>query len=157
MKKTMVLAEFDCQGHRFAVPVEYVRRVVPSARLAPLPGAPEIVLGMLDLGDETAVIVNFFQRVGLPFTGIGLSQQVLLLDITGACVGLIVDRVNGARAHEVDSRIEVPEKFAASDYISSIIRTDDGLCIICDPEKFLLDDEKVCIDGALAQLDHAAH
>lgn len=157
MKNPMVLVEFECQGCRFALPAAFVRRVISSARVMPLPGAPPVVLGMLDLGGEFAIIINFFLRVGLPWEGINITQQFLLLEMSGTCIGLVVDRVHGALFHDVESRIRIPEKFSASDYVESVFRTHDGLCIICNPEEFLFEDEKIFVDGALAQFGHAEH
>jgi chemotaxis signal transduction protein len=157
MKSPMVLAEFECQGFRFALPLASVRRVLPSAQPTPLPGAPAIVLGILNLGDEIAVIVNFSQRVSLPVSGMQISQQLLLIDLADICIGLLVDRVCGILTREINEKLSIPKNFAADECISTIIRMDDGLCVICDPEKFLLEDEKFFINDALEQLAHAAH
>ncbi|HCY63418.1 MAG TPA: hypothetical protein DHV59_11435 [Oxalobacteraceae bacterium] len=157
MNNRMSLVEFECEGHRFALPLASVRRAIPSAQPAPLPGATENVLGVLNLGAEIAIVINFHRRVGLPFSEMGVSQQLLLIDIPGACLGLVVDRVTGVKVCEVDDGPGIPGQFAADVCVSTIVRVKDGLCIICDPEKFLRDDEKLLINEAIAQHIHAAH
>ena len=122
-----------------------------------MPGAPEIVLGVINLGGEVAIIVNFYRRVGLPFSGIEVSQQLLLVDIAGICVGLVVDRVVGIFSHEMNDQPAIPEQFAGADFVQAIRQLDDGLCIICNPEKFLLDDEIISIGHALDQISHVEH
>ena len=153
----MTLIEFECRHHRFALPLAAVRRVIPSALPTPLPGTPPIVLGLLNLGDEVATIINFYEKIGLPFTPIDISQQMLLLDIAGLCIGLVVDKVSGVITRVVDQAMPLPEKFAGADFVQTVIRQDDGLCIICNPEKFLLDEERILIGNALEQAGHARH
>jgi chemotaxis signal transduction protein len=154
---SMILIEFECQGYQFALPLDSLRRVLPCAQPTPLPGAPEIVLGVLNFAGEVAVIVNFYRRVGLPFSAIGISQQLLLVDIAGACIGLVVDRVSGIVTREIEDRLPMPRQFAGADFVQSILQLDDGLCIICDLEKFLLEDEKILIGHALEQIRHVEH
>jgi chemotaxis signal transduction protein len=151
----MTLIEFACRGYRFALPLASVRRVVPSAQPTPLPGAPEIVLGVLNVGGEVVTIINFHRRIGLPFSAIELSQQLLLVDITGICIGLIVDEVSGVTMRDIEGIRRVPDEFAGADFVETIIRLDDGLCVICDPEKFLFSDEKLLLGDALDHLRHA--
>lgn len=157
MKNAMVLIEFQCGECRFAIPLVSVRRVIPSAQPTPLPGAPEIVLGMLNLCDEIAIIINFNRRVGLDFSGIKVTQKILLLNISAACIGLVVDRVCGIVTRQIDIGLYIPDKFAADACVTTVIRLEDGLCVICDPEKFLLDEENALLADALDQLTHAAH
>lgn len=153
----MILIEFECRGHRFALPLSSVRRVVPSAQPTPLPGAPEIVLGVLNLGGEVAVIVNFYRRIGLPFSTIDISQQLLVVDMAGFCIGLVVDRVVGIATRELETKPAIPGQLAGAGFVHAVLQLEDGLCVICDLEKFLFDDEKLAIDHALEQLHHVDH
>jgi chemotaxis signal transduction protein len=153
----MTLIEFECQGYRFALPLDVLRYVVPSAEPTPLPGAPEIVLGVLNVRGEVATIVNFFERVGLPFAGIRISQQLILADVANVCIGLVVDQVSGIVERKIETQRSVPDRFAAAEFVQTVVQLEDGLCIICDLEKFLLNDEKILIDRALKQIHHATH
>jgi purine-binding chemotaxis protein CheW len=153
----MTLIEFECQGYRFAMPIDALRYVVPSAQPTPLPGAPEIVLGVLNVRGEVVIIVNFFERVGLPFAGIEISQQLILVDVANVCIGLIVDQVSGIVDRKIEVQRSTPGRFAAAEFVQTVLQLEDGLCIICNLEKFLLEDEKILIDRALKQIHHATH
>lgn len=153
----MTLIEFECQGYRFALPLDTLRYVVPSAQPTPLPGAPDIVLGVLNARGKVAIIVNFFERVGLPFAGIGISQQLIMVDVANVCIGLVVDRVSGIVDRNIEAQRSAPDRFAAAEFVQTVMQLEDGLCIICDLEKFLLNDEKILIDDALKQIQHATH
>lgn len=151
----MALVEFECRSHRFALPLHHVRRVVNSAQPTALPGAPELVLGILNVAGEIVTIIDFFRRVGLSFSAIETSQQLLMIDVTGFLIGLIVDRVSGVTNFETGSATGIPERFAGADFVDAIVRLDDGLCVIIDPEKFLFDEEKILLGSALGKIRHA--
>jgi chemotaxis signal transduction protein len=155
MKNVKNLIEFQCRGYRFALPLACVRRVAHSAQPTPLPGAPQIVLGMLDIAGEVAIVINFHGRIGLPFSTIELSQQLLLLDVSGWRMALLVDEVGAVITREVDDRLSVPEQLAGAGFVDSVIRVEEGLCIICDPDRFLLDDERILLGAALKKVGNA--
>lgn len=149
----MTLIEFECRNHRFAVSLEYVRRVVPAAMPALLPGAPDIVAGMLNIGGEIVSLVNFSQRIGLSISPVHPSQRLLVLDMAGFPVGFIVDDVLGVTSRELDMP-NVPVRLAGADFVDTVVRLDDGLCIIVDPERFLFDDEVKQLGAALERAAH---
>lgn len=150
----MTLFEFECGGHRFALPLACVRRVVASAWPAQLPGAPAVVLGMLNIGGELVTVVDFFRRAGLSFSAIQASQQLIVADIAGLRIGFVVDGTIGVVQREPHSAGSVPERLAGADFVAAVMRLDDGLCVIVDPEKFLFADEKARIGDALGKLCH---
>lgn len=151
----MFLLEFECSGFRFALPLDYMHRVIPSAELTPLPGAPDIVLGILNYRGEVAVVINFFKRVGLTLSDIKISHQILLIKIGDNYVGLLIDQVIGVVTREIEAGSDIPEQLSGADFVQTVQRLDDGLILICDPPKFLLDDEKALIRQALERSHHA--
>lgn len=153
-KVEMTLIEFNCRNHRFAVPLASVRRVVPSAMPTPLPGAPDIVAGMLNIGGELVTVVDFHQRIGLPVSPILPSQRLLMLDMGEFPVGFIVDDVLGVTSREPDTAHGVPASLAGADFVDTVVRLDDGLCLILDPERFLFDDEVTQLGAALEKAAH---
>lgn len=150
----MTLIEFAYRHHRFALPLACVRRVVPSAKPALLPGAPGVVLGILNVGGELVTVVDFGLRIGLPASGINVSQRLLLIDITGFIVGFIVDEVLGVAYRESTGMKDIPEGVTGADFVDAIVHLEDGLSIIVNPEKFLFDEEKKLLGVALENFGH---
>jgi purine-binding chemotaxis protein CheW len=147
----MTLIEFDCQGHRFALPLGCVRRVVPSAAPAPLPGAPAAVAGILNIAGELVAVVDFSRLVGFPSFPIQLSQRLLVIGVDGFRVGFLVDDVLGVTERDPDDAREVHHGLAGAELVSDIVRLIDGLCLIVDPERFLLDKERAQLYRALKE------
>lgn len=150
----MMLIRFECRGLQFGLPLSYVYRVLPSAQPTPLPGAPSVVLGVLNFGRQLITVINFYQRIGLPFTAIGLSQQLLVLNSRDHALGLLVDTVQGVTEHDIDDIASVPPQVRGAECFDGVVRLDDGVCVICDPEKFLFGDEKLLLQDALEKIGH---
>jgi chemotaxis signal transduction protein len=149
----MTLVELECRGQRFALPLRCVQRVLPSAAPRPLPGAPEIVLGILNVEGGLVIVIDFFRRVGLSCSVIETSQQLVLVDMGDFRGGLIVDRVIGVTERDAESASGMPPRLAGADFVEAIVRLEDGLCIIVDPERFLFDHEKALLGDALETCD----
>lgn len=150
--RQMTLIEFKCRDHRFGLPIDCVRRALLIAQPTPLPGAPDIVMGVLNIGSEVVTVIDFYLRIGLPRTVIDISQRLLIVDLADFSIGFIVDDVLGVTERDVRDVSDVPEKLAGADFVNTIMRLDDGLCIIIDPEKFLFDDEKALLHDALGKV-----
>ena len=148
------LFEFQCDGYRFALPLSCVRRVVHSAQPMPLPGAPDIVQGILNVGGDPVVLVDFRRRAGLPAVALEPFHPMLLVDIRDYCLGLAVDAVDGVIDGDASILGAVPDRLAHRELVEGVIRLEDGLCLICDPEKFLFGEEKRLLRQALEQGNH---
>jgi purine-binding chemotaxis protein CheW len=141
------ILEFICRGQRFAVPLASVRRVVLSARPVPLPGASDIVLGVLDVGGETVTVIDFARRaIGHPTT-ITPSQQFLIVESDGFPCALVVDSIVGPGTAVADSAW--PHAAGAAGYVDGVVHLPDGLCLVVDPGRFLFEHERVQLTLAL--------
>jgi purine-binding chemotaxis protein CheW len=145
----MQVLEFTCREQRFAVPLSCVRRAVLSAQPGPLPGASEIVLGVLNVGGETVTVLDFARRAGCGATVITPAQQFLIVELCGFLCALVVDGINGpATAARVDARW--PGAAGAAEFVDSAIQLADGLCLVLDPARFLFEPEQTQLALALA-------
>ena len=57
---------FILDSQRFALPLDVVERVVRAAASDPLPNAPPIVRGVIDVGGEVLPLLSLRHRFGLP-------------------------------------------------------------------------------------------
>lgn len=134
------ILEFLCRGQRFAVPLASVRRAVLSARPVPLPGASDVVLGVLDVGGETVTVLDFARRaLGSPTT-ITPGQQFLIVESDGLPCALVVDSIVGPGTAVPDSAW--PQAANAAGYVDGVVHLPDGLCLVIEPARFLFEDER---------------
>jgi chemotaxis signal transduction protein len=140
--------EFICRGQRFAVPLSTVRRAVLSARPVPLPGASDIVLGVLDVGGETVTVLDFARRAcGRP-PAITPFQQFLIVESNGFPCALVVDSIVGPGT--APAAAEWPDAAGPAGFVDGALHLPDGLCLVIDPARFLFDHERAQLTQALA-------
>lgn len=145
---TLHLLEFECRGQRLGLPLDCVRRAIPSAEPLPLPGAGEVVLGVLDLGGTVIALLDLCYRLGLPRLPIEPAQQIVVLELPGFLCGVVVDRIIGVVERRADTAM--PDELGAAPFVRGVIRLDDGLCLIVDPARFLFPGETQALAAALA-------
>lgn len=143
----MRLIEFECGGARLGLPLDCVRRAVPSAEPVPLPGAGPIVLGVLNVAGEMVAVVDVRRRLGLAPAPLDPSQQILIAQLSGFLAGIVVDRIQGVT--ERDAARLFPAEVGAAPYVRGMVRLEDGLCLVVEPSRFLFDDERAALGVAL--------
>jgi purine-binding chemotaxis protein CheW len=134
--------EFICRGQRFAVPLACVRRAVP------LPGAADMVLGVLDIGGETVTVIDFARRACGHPTTITPAQQFLIVESDGFPCALVVDSIVGPGT--AASAAGWPAAAGAAGFVDGALRLHDGLCLVVEPARFLFDHERTQLAQALA-------
>lgn len=149
----MKLLEFACVGHRFAVPVAAVARVVPSAQPSPLPGAPAMVQGALGVGGGVVVLIDLARRFGLGQAVLTPEQRIVVLAVRGLQLGLVVD--DPVQVTEHDGAVEALPASVASEHVQGMVVASDGLRILLDPEHVLLHEDEQRLRRALGEAGHA--
>ncbi len=77
----MKVLVFHIGRERYALPLATVLRVLPVARLKPLPGAPHFVPGLLDLHGEPVPVVDLSRLAGTPPDAVRYDTRFLLVDV----------------------------------------------------------------------------
>jgi purine-binding chemotaxis protein CheW len=148
----MKLLEFACLGHRFAVPVATVARILPCAQPALLPGAPAVVIGALALGGEVLVLVDAARRFGLGQTRLAPHQRIVVVPVRGFLLGIVSDDEIGVTEREAGTSL--PAHYTG-DSVAGMVVADDGLRVLLDPEQVLLREDDDTLRRALEAGGHA--
>jgi chemotaxis signal transduction protein len=146
---TITLIEFEFRGQRFGLPIDCVLRAIPSAEPAPLPGAGALALGMLNLGGKLIAVLDLGHRLGLPRVPVSPEQQILVIQLPALQCALVVDRIIGVGRHLLEGK--VPQGLDAAPFADTMVRQEDGLCLVLDPARFLFPEEQGALTAALAR------
>src|SRR6058998_1519266 len=93
--ETPSLVVFRVGSQRCAIPVSAAERVLPMVAVAPLPDAPPIALGAVNVEGRLLAVLDLQRRLGLPARELGPSAQLLVVTTSRRTVALPVDEVLG--------------------------------------------------------------
>jgi len=151
MSELTQLAVFRLDDQRYALKLAVVERIVRAAEVTPLPKAPTIVLGVIDLEGSVLPVLNVRRRFRLPEREICPTDQLLIAQSDGRTVVLVVDEVQGLIERSPIEIVEAAQIVPGLEHIQGVIKLDDGLVLIHDLEKFLSLDETRSLDEAMSQ------
>lgn len=143
MTESVQVVVFALEEQRYALYLSAVERVLPAVELTPLPKAPEIVLGLLNLEGQVIPVVNVRRRFRLPDRDIDLRDRLIVAQTRKRPVALVVDSVPGLAALAEEQVTTANTILPGLEYVEGVARLEDGLILIHDLDKFLsLGEEK---------------
>jgi len=143
------VAVFTLGDQRYALPLSAVERVVRVVEVTPLPQAPDIVLGVVNVQGRIIPVVNPRRRFRLPERDIALSDQLVIAHTTRRPVALVVDAVTGVLEYSGREAVGARDIVPGMEYVEGVVKMADGLVLIHDLDRFLSLDEVTALDRAI--------
>lgn len=135
---------------RVALPLSFVERVVRAVYLTPLPDAPEIVPGVVNVGGRIIPAINMRRRFRLPERDIALTDQLVIAHTRQRPVALVADAVDGIFEYAEPDIVGAEIILPGLEYIDGVVKLGDGLILIHNLDRFLSLEEVASLDRALA-------
>ncbi len=120
-----------------------VREVLRYTEIAPVPGAPDYVLGIINLRGNVVTVIDTRSRFGLMQGEITDNTRIIVIESERQVIGILVDSVAEVvylRSSEIDSTPSVGTD-ESSKFIQGVSNRDGKLLILVDLNKFLTDEE----------------
>ena len=151
MEKSNQLVVFSLDEQRYALYLHAVERVIRAVDVTPLPEAPDIVIGVINLEGQVIPVTNIRRRFGLREQEIDLSDQFIIANTSRRTVALVVDTVSGVIEPE-DEKVILAEKITPGmELIDGVIKLEDGMILIHDLDRFLSLEEETLLDQAMEE------
>jgi purine-binding chemotaxis protein CheW len=146
-RSALDLVVFTLSGRLFALRARDVRELLRAVAIAPLPRAPAILEGVINLRGRIIPVLDARQRFGLPEKPLSPSDHLIVADAGDRLVALRADRaVDLVRVALRD--VESAGVVAEVPYIAGIAKLESGLVLIHDLRTFLAPSEVTAIDAA---------
>ncbi|MGI8546857.1 MAG: chemotaxis protein CheW [Gemmatimonadaceae bacterium] len=140
---------FELAGVRGGLPVASVREIVRAVQISPLPGAPSVIEGVINVRGSVIPVVSLRARLGLPPSTLDASEHMIVMSALQRDVALRVDRAL-TLAPVADEDISSPDALTGAAWnVAGVARLADGLLVIHDPNAFLSQAEDVALASAL--------
>jgi purine-binding chemotaxis protein CheW len=143
------LVVFALEDQRYALYLSAVERIVRAVEMTPLPKAPEIVIGVINLQGRIIPVFNIRRRFHLPEREIELSDQLIIANAARRTVALVVDTVDGVIERLSEEVTPADQVLPRIEYVEGIVKLENGLVLIHDLDKFLSIDEETKLDEAV--------
>ena len=145
----MHLVLFALDDQRFALALSSVERVVRVVDVTPLPSAPPIVLGVINVMGDVVPVYDLRRRFHLPEREIDLADQLMIATTSRQTVALLVDLVSGVLEVAEDEIASAEKILPEIEYVHGVVKLPDGLVLIHDLDRFLSPEEERRLDQAL--------
>ena len=148
---SLQLVPFFLDDHCYALQLDVVVRVIPAVEITPVPKAPEIVLGLINIRGKIIPAFNIRRRFRLPDRETELMDHFIIANTSKRLVVLPADSVSGVM-EVFDAQITEPMDILTElEYVTGVVKLKDGLLLIHDLESFLSVDEETALDEVLSE------
>lgn len=134
---------FRLAGETYGVNVMQVQEVLRYTEIAPVPGAPDYVLGIINLRGNVVTVIDTRNRFGLETGDITDNTRIVIIEAEGHVIGILVDSVAEVvylRQSEIETAPNVGNDESAK-FIQGVCHKNNELLILIELNKLLSDTE----------------
>ncbi len=134
---------FTLAEETYAIDVMQVQEVLRVSEIAPVPGAPDYVLGIINLRGNVVAVIDARARFGLPPHEMDDMTRIVIIEAKDNVIGILVDSV--AEVVELDKSEIEPAPAVGNDetarYIKGVANHNGNLIILVDLNNLLSEEE----------------
>ncbi|MFT6389548.1 MAG: purine-binding chemotaxis protein CheW [Cellvibrionaceae bacterium] len=130
---------FRLAGETYGINVMQVQEVLRYTEIAPVPGAPGYVLGIINLRGNVVTVIDTRNRFGLESGEMTDNTRIVIIETEGHVIGILVDSVAEVvylRQSEVETAPNVGNDENAK-FIQGVCHKNDELLILIELNKLL--------------------
>lgn len=134
---------FRLQEETYGINVMQVQEVLRYTDIAPVPGSPDYVLGIINLRGNVVTVIDTRARFGLVGAEVTDNSRIVIIEAERQVIGILVDSVAEVvylKQSEIDTAPNVGTDESAK-FIQGVSNRDGELLILVDLNKLLSDDE----------------
>lgn len=145
------LLVFALDDQYYALRLDAVERVVRAVEVTPLPDAPEIVRGIINVQGRIVPVIDLRRCFRLPEREIRLSDQFVISSASQRTVAFAVDAVHGVVRCPEEAVVPVAEILSGTGAVEGVMKFTDGMVLIPDIDKVLSPDEEARLAERLTE------
>ena len=134
---------FKLQEETYGINVMQVQEVLRYTEIAPVPGSPDYVLGIINLRGNVVTVIDTRSRFGLAPADVTDNSRIVIIEAEKQVLGIMVDSVAEVvylKGSEIDTAPNVGTDESAR-FIQGVSNRDGELLILVDLNKLLSDEE----------------
>ena len=134
---------FKLDNETYGINVMQVQEVLRYSEIAPVPGAPLYVLGIINLRGNVVTVIDTRQRFGLESSDVTDNTRIVIIEAEKQVIGILVDSVAEVvylKVSDIDEAPNVGNDDSAR-FIQGVSNREGELLILVDLNQLLSDDE----------------
>ncbi|MBR9856120.1 MAG: chemotaxis protein CheW [Oceanisphaera sp.] len=134
---------FRLDNETYGINVMQVQEVLRYSDIAPVPGAPNYVLGIVNLRGNVVTVLDTRLRFGLPSAELTDNSRIVIIEAEKQVIGILVDSVAEVvylKSSEIETAPNVGTSESAK-FIQGVCNREEELLILVDLDKLLSEDE----------------
>jgi purine-binding chemotaxis protein CheW len=134
---------FILDNETYGINVMQVQEILRYSEIALVPGAPDYVLGIINLRGNVVTVIDTRTRFGLEPAEVTNNTRIVIIEAEKQVIGILVDSVAEV-VYLKKSEMEIAPHVGteeSSQFIQGVCNRDDGLLILVDLNKLLSDQE----------------
>lgn len=134
---------FSLDNETYGINVMQVQEILRYSDIAVVPGAPDYVLGIINLRGNVVTVIDTRTRFGLPPADVTDNTRIVIIEAEKQVIGILVDSVSEVvylKKSEMESSPHVGTE-ESSQFIQGVCNREEGLLILVDLNKLLSDQE----------------
>ena len=136
-------------GQTYALPLAAVDRILRMVEVTPLPGAPDVVEGVINIQGEVVPVVSIRRRLGFTHRRVEISDSLVVAHARNRRLAVIAESVLGVVERSSDDWVSASVIAHGNRYIEGLLKTGDGLVLIPDLGKFFSFEEESALEQAM--------
>ncbi len=134
---------FRLDNETYGINVMQVQEILRYSEIAPVPGAPPHVLGIINLRGNVVTVIDTRLRFGLLQEETSDQTRIVIIETENQVVGILVDAVAEVvylRQSEIETTPNVGNEETAK-FIQGVCHKNEELLILVDLDKMMSDEE----------------
>jgi purine-binding chemotaxis protein CheW len=134
---------FHLDEECYGINVMQVQEVLPMTEIAPVPGSPPYVMGIINLRGNVVTVIDTRMRFGLPVREPDQTSRIVVIETDEQIAGILVDSVTEVvevRHAEIDTAPNVGNE-ESSRYIYGVVSRPSELLILVEVNRLLTKEE----------------
>jgi purine-binding chemotaxis protein CheW len=134
---------FRLDNETYGINVMQVQEVLRYTEIAPVPGAPSYVLGIINLRGNVVTVIDTRQRFGLETALVSDNTRIVIIEADRQVIGIMVDSVAEVvylRQSEIETAPNVGNDESAK-FIQGVCNKNGELLILVELDKMMSEEE----------------
>lgn len=139
MSSSQQFCTFLLDGQMFGAPVAKVQEVIQRQPMTPVPLAPEIVTGMMNLRGQIVCAIDLRRRLQLPDRPADQAPMIVVVRTNQGTISLLVDEIGDVIEVAAEALETPPETLqgVAREVIEGVYKLPDHLLLALDVDRLV--------------------